>query len=161
VTVELDIDRVLDSRPAWANRARQRLYARIAGDAALRRRALALTIVVWQLGEWVAPRRQVAPVRRVLLAMVLLDSVATYVWVRTGIAVEGNPLVAGAMDALGDGPALALRALWSAALVLALTWLAERRAAVRPALVLILLALGAVTLIHAFALTYVWSSLLG
>lgn len=161
MTVELDIDRVLDARPAWANRFRQRLYARIDGDARLRRRALALTIVVWQLGEWATPGRQVAPIRRVLLAMVVLDSAATYVWVRTGIAVEGNPLVAGAMDALGDGPALTLRAAWSAALVVALTWLAERRSAVRPTLVLVLLVLGAVTLVHAYALGYVWSGLLG
>jgi len=161
VAVELDLNRVLDARPAWANRMRQQLYARIAGDATLRRRALALTIAVWQLGEWIAPREQVGPIRRVLLAMVVLDSVATYVWVSTGIAIEGNPLVAGAMDMIGDGPALALRAVWSGALVVALSWLAERRAAVRPALALILLALGAVTLIHAFALAYVWSNLLG
>jgi hypothetical protein len=163
VTADIDIaiDRVLDTRPAWVNRWRQGLYARIARDTRLRRRALAITITVWQLGEWVSPQRQVAPIRRVLLAMVVLDSVATYVWVRTGIAIEGNPLVAGAMDALGDGPALTLRALWSGALVVALSWLAERRASVRPALVLILAVLGAVTLIHAFALAYVWSSLLG
>jgi hypothetical protein len=160
VTADIDIDQVLDARPAWVNRWRQRLYARIAGDTRLRRRALAITIAVWQLGEWAAPRRQVAPIRRVLLAMVVLDSVATYVWVRTGIAIEGNPLVAGAMDALGDGPALTLRAAWSGALVVALSWLAERRASVRPALVLILAVLGVVTLIHVFALTYVWSSLL-
>jgi hypothetical protein len=45
--------------------------------------------------------------------------------------------------------------------VMALTWLAERRASVRPALVLVLVALGAVTLIHVFALAWVWTSLLG
>jgi hypothetical protein len=161
VTADLDIDRVLDARPAWANHARQRVYAWINRDAGLRRWALTLTVVAWQLGEWVTPRRQVAPIRRVLLAMVVFDSVATYVWVTTGLAVEGNPLVASAMDTLGDGPALTLRAVWSGALVMALTWLAERRASVRPALVLVLVALGAVTLIHVFALAWVWTSLLG
>lgn len=160
IPVAVDLDRVLDSRPAWVNRSRERLHARIADDALLRRRALSLTVLLWQLGEWIAPRRQVAPIRRVLLAMVVLDSVATYVWIRTGIAIEGNPLVAGAMAALGDGPALALRTVWSGVLVIALTALAERRASVRPALALVLLALGAVTLIHMFALGHLWSTLL-
>lgn len=156
----LDVDRLLDARPACAARAGQWLRVRVDADAQFRRRALTLAAVVWQLGEWVAPRRQIAGVRRVLLAMVALDSAATYVWVSTGIAVEGNPLVAGAMDALGDGPALVLRALWSGTLVLMLCWLAERRAAVRPALVLVLAVLGAVTLVHAAALGLLWTALL-
>jgi hypothetical protein len=158
--MSIDVDRVLDARPAWANRFRSALYRRINADVATQRRALATALVVWQLGEAVAPRRQVAPVRRLLLAMVVFDSVATYAWIRSGIAVEGNPLVAGVMGVLGDGLGLTVRTVWSAALVVALTWLAERRAAVRPALIPVLLGLGAITLVHAFALSWVWTALL-
>jgi hypothetical protein len=158
--MSIDVDRVLDARPAWVNRYRSALYRRLNADLRTRRRALAAAVTVWQLGEFVAPRHQVAPVRRLLLAMVVFDSVATYAWIRSGIAVEGNPLVAGVMDALGDGVGLVLRTVWSAALVVALTWLAERRAAVRPALIPVLLGLGAITLVHTFALAWVWSRLL-
>lgn len=158
--MSIDVDRVLDARPAWANRFRSSIHRRINADATTRRRALAATLAVWQLGEMIAPRHQVAPVRRLLLAMVVFDSVATYAWIRSGIAVEGNPLVAGVMDAIGDGLGLTVRTLWSAALVVALTWLAERRAAVRPALIPVLLGLGAITLVHAFALSFVWTRLL-
>ncbi|MCC5949207.1 MAG: hypothetical protein JJT89_12195 [Nitriliruptoraceae bacterium] len=158
--MSIDLDQVLDARPAWANRLRIRVYAWIQRDPRTRRRALAFATVAWQAGEWVAPQRQVAPIRAVLLAMVLLDSIATYVWVTTGLAVEGNPLVASVMDVFGDGVGLTLRTLWSAALVLALTWLAERRAMVRPALIPVLFGLGAVTLLHIGALSWVWTSLL-
>lgn len=158
--MSIDIDQLLDARPAWANRLRIRTYAWIQRDPRVRRAAIAAATVGWQAGEWVAPRQQVAPMRAVLLAMVVLDSVATYVWVSTGLAVEGNPLVAAIMDAYGDGPGLVLRTVWSAGLVIALSWLAERRAAVRPALIPVLLGLGAVTLIHMAALSWVWTSLL-
>jgi hypothetical protein len=146
--VSLDVDQVLDARPAWVERAWQRQRRLVAGDPRRRRRWLAVAVAVWVLGETIAPRRQVAPVRRLLITMIVFDSAATYVWVSTGIAVEGNPIVATLMDLYGDALGLLLRTLWSIALVAALAWLAERRAAVRPALVLPLLALGAVTLLH-------------
>lgn len=155
----VDIDRVLDARPMWAERVRQRVRDRIRSDEVARRRAIAATVVMWQLGEMVAPRRQVAPIRRLLLAMVVFDSVATYVWVSNGLAIEGNPLVAAAMDAMGDGLGLAVRTLWAGGLVLVLTWLADRRAAVRPALVPVLLGLGAVSVLHVLGLAWVWTTL--
>jgi len=159
--LSLDVDRLLDARPAWADRAHDRLRAAIAADPARRRRWLAVAVAVWLLGDAVAPRRQVAPVRRLLLVMVVFDSVATYVWVAGGIAMEANPAVATALDRYGIGPGLLLRTVWSVVLVLALTWLAERRASVRPALVIPLVALGAVTLLHVGVLAQVWWQLLG
>jgi hypothetical protein len=115
-------------------------------------------VVPW--AERVLPRSRVPQVRLLLVALVVFDSVATYVWVRTGIAVEGNPLVASVMEAYGDGTGLLLRTLWSVALVLVLTWLADRHVIARMALVLVVAALGAVALIHAAALGWVWSTLL-
>ena len=158
--MSLDVDRLLDARPAWAERGRQRLRAGIAADPARRRRWLTLVVIAWLLGEAIAPRHQVAPVRRLLLVMVVLDSVATYAWVAGGIAMEANPVVAAALDTYGVGPGLLLRTAWSVALVLALTWLAERRASVRPALVIPLIALGAVTILHVGVLVQVWWQLL-
>lgn len=159
--MSLDVDRLLDARPAWAERARQRLLASIAADPARRRRWLTLVVIAWLVGDAIAPRRQVAPVRRLLLVMVVLDSVATYVWVAGGIAMEANPVVAMALDTYGVGPGLLLRTVWSVALVLALTWLAERRASVRPTLVIPLIALGAVTVLHVSVLAHLWWQLLG
>ncbi|MFU8840064.1 MAG: DUF5658 family protein [Nitriliruptoraceae bacterium] len=108
----------------------------------------------------VLPRDRVPRVRLLLVALVVFDSVATYVWVRTGIAVEGNPLVASVMEAYGDGVGLLLRTVWSVALVLALTWLADRHVVARLALVLVVAALGAVALLHTAALGWVGSRLL-
>ncbi|MFO7777606.1 MAG: DUF5658 family protein [Nitriliruptoraceae bacterium] len=159
--MSLDVDRLLDARPAWAERARRRWRTAIAADPVRRRRWLAVVVIAWQLGDAIAPRHQVAGVRRLLLVMIVLDSVATYVWVAGGIASEANPMVAAALDTYGIGPGLLLRTLWSVALVLALTWLAERRASVRPALVVPLVALGAVTLLHISVLAQVWWQLLG
>ena len=156
----MDLDRVLAARPGWVERAWQRQRGAIAADPGRRRRWLTAAVAVWALGESIATRSQVAPTRRLLIAMVVFDSVATYVWVTTGLAVEGNPLVAALMDGYGDGVGLVLRTLWSTALVVALCWLAERRAAIRPALVVPLVALGAVTLLHVTVLVRVWSALL-
>ncbi|TVP73371.1 MAG: hypothetical protein EA340_02330 [Nitriliruptor sp.] len=159
--MKLDVDALLDTHPAWVQRRWDRTRAGVAADPARRRRWLTAMVVVWQLGEFVLPRRQLASVRLLLLTMIVFDSVATYVWVTIGLATEGNPLVARVMVLYGDGPGLALRALWSAALVIALTWLAERRSSVRPALLLVLVPLGAVTILHVTALASTWSVLLG
>ena len=159
--MSLEVDRLLDARPAWVERAHQRGRAAIAADPARRCRWLTAAATLWVLAEAIAPRRQVAPVRRLLLVMVVFDSVATYVWIAGGIAREANPVVAAALERYGVGPGLLLRTAWSVALVLALTWLAERRASVRPALVVPLLALGAVTILHVGVLAQVWWQLLG
>jgi hypothetical protein len=156
----VELERRLDARPAWAHRLEARARARWAADPVARRRALTTAAVVWQLGDLVMPRRLVPGIRTVLLAMIVFDSIATWVWVNVGIATEGNPLVASLMDRFGDGIGLALRTVWSVALVLALAWLAERRAMARPALAFLVLVLGSVTLIHALAVGWLWSRLL-
>lgn len=150
----------LDARPAWARRMEERVRVRAAADRAVRRRWIALVVVVWQAAEAILTREQVRPVRHLLLTMVVLDSVATYVWVTTGLAVEANPIVAAAMAIYGDALGLLLRTAWSAGLVLALTWLAERHVVARVSLVAVLVPLGGVTLIHAAALGWVWTALL-
>lgn len=154
------LDRVLEVRPAWVRRAWTRLLAAIEDDECRRRRWLTAVVAAWILTEWMLPCRQVVPVRRLLLAMVLLDSLATYVWVSAGIAVEANPVVAAAMELYGDGAALALRTLWSMALVIVLTWIAQRRAGVRAALLIPVIALGGVTVLHMTILARVWVALL-
>lgn len=158
--MEARLERLLDLKPAWAGRVEERARRRIAADRELRRRAVAAVVVGWQAAELVLPRERVSEVRLLLLAMVLLDSVATYVWVSTGLAVEGNPIVAAAMSLYGDALGLVLRTIWSAALVLALAWLAERRILPRMALVVVVVPLGGVTLLHAVALAFVWAALL-
>lgn len=150
----------LDAEPAWVRRAGVRLRDHLASDRAARRRWVAIVVVVWQLVETAVSREQVRPVRTLLLTMVVLDSVATYVWVSTGLAIEGNPIVAAAMEVYGDALGLVLRTVWSVTLVLALTWLAERYAVARVSLVFVVVPLGAVTLLHAMALGWVWTSLL-
>ena len=156
----IDLDQVLDARPTWAERIWQRERRAISADPRRRRRWLAAAVALWVVADSTVSRDQVAPIRRLLIAMIVFDSVATYVWVATGIAVEGNPLVAAVMDLYGDALGLALRTLWSIVLVVALAWLAERRAAVRPTLVFPLLALGAVSLLHVTVLVRVWVALL-
>lgn len=155
------LDPLLDAKPVWVRRAEADLRARTAADRSVRRRWVAAVVVAWQLAESVLPREQVRPVRRLLLAMVALDSVATYVWVSTGLAVEGNPIVGAAMDVYGDAIGLLLRTVWSAGLVLALTWLAQRHVVARVSMVLVVVPLGAVTLIHVAALGWVWTGLVG
>lgn len=98
----------------------------------------------------VLPRRRVVPVAVLLVAATFLDSAATYAWVRTEVAVEGNPLVAAAMRAVGDGPALAVRALLSGGLVLALATLARRYREARRGLLVAGIILAGVTGVHAY-----------
>jgi hypothetical protein len=152
---------LLDVKPAWARRAESRVRERIERDPTVRRRWLAAAVAGWLLAQAVLRRDQVRAVRAMLLAMVVLDSVGTYVWVATGLAREGNPIVAMAMAVYGDAFGLFLRTVWSVALVLVLSWLAERHVLARMSLPLVVVPLGAVTLIHAAALGWVWSLLLG
>lgn len=152
----VDVDRLLDARPAWARRGAQRLKQRVSADARLRRVVLAVALLAWRANEALLPRDRIRPLRNLVVVMVVFDSVATWSWVTLGIAAEGNPLVARVMELLGNGPGLAVRTVWTVALVLALAWLAARRAAVRPVLVLIAVVFGLVSLIHADIL--VWTT---
>jgi hypothetical protein len=158
--VSIDVDAVLDARPAWVDRQRAAARSRLERAPRLRRVVLAAVVVTRLALELTLPRRQVVPLTRLMVVMVVFDSVATWVWVRTGIAVEGNPVVANVMSLFGDGAGLTLRALWSAGLVALLGWLALRRPSVRPALVLVFVPIAAVTLVHVLALVLLWDRIL-
>ncbi len=57
-----------------------------------------------------------------LFALNLLDALLTIVWVRSGVATEGNQLMAGLLD-MGDGPFLAAKvAVGTIAAVVLLRW---------------------------------------
>jgi hypothetical protein len=158
--VGIDVDAVLDTRPAWVDRRRAAVRSQLERAPRLRRAALTVVVVARLALELTLPRRQVVPLTRLMVVMVVFDSVATWVWVHTGVAVEGNPLVADVMSLLGDGVGLTVRALWSAGLVTLLGWLALRRPSVRPAMVLVFVPLAAVTLVHVLALVLLWDRVL-
>ncbi len=88
----------------------------------------------------------------VLSLLVATDSAATWVWLRSGIAVEGNPFVDGLIRVSGAGVALTVRALWSVALVTLLTWLATRRQEARFGLVVVAVPLTVVAGLHVLGL---------
>ena len=60
------------------------------------------------------------------IGLAAVDSVATWWWLHTGVAVEGNPWLAGVLGVVGPTVGLALRTVWVGALVLGLAVLAER-----------------------------------
>lgn len=74
------------------------------------------------------PTRPVPTSRLATLAVALavVDSVATWWWLRTGVAVEGNPWLAGVLGLLGPTLGLVVRTTWVVALVLGLAALAPR-----------------------------------
>ncbi len=152
----VDVDRLAAARPAWTVRQAQRVKQRVSADPRLRRFVLAVALLAWWGNEALVPHDRIRPIRNLIVVMVVFDSVATWSWVTLGIAVEGNPLVARLMEAMGNELGLAVRTVWTVALVVALAWLASRRAVVRPALGLIALVFGLVSLIHANIL--VWTT---
>lgn len=106
-----------------------------------------------QLGiDRLVPVDRVWATGTVLCLLVLTDSLATWVWLRSGIAVEGNPFVDGLIRVSGTGIALTLRAVWSVALVLLLTWLATRRDEARFGLVVVTIPLAVVAGLHVLGL---------
>lgn len=73
----------------------------------------------------------------ILLPAVLLtvaDVVLTFAWIERGIAVEGNPLVARLIDALGPALGLGIRGAIGVSLLLVLGALAHRSRLARAAL---------------------------
>lgn len=106
--------------------------------------------------EWLAPRRRVRALTVTGAVLVCFDSLSTWVLVRSGHVAEGNPLVAGVMDALGDGPGLTLRALASVLGFVLLGWLADRHWQARGGLLILLVVFTGLTLIHLEALAWLW-----
>lgn len=86
------------------------------------------------------------------IAATLFDAAATGMWLRLGIAREGNPLLAALIERIGIAPAMLLRAIVGVALILALdltlTTLGDRSALKRWAMPTIMLVLAAVAVWH-------------
>jgi hypothetical protein len=153
------VARHVSTLPDWAARWDARI---LAGRERLRRRSprtyrwlLASLVVGYLAADAAVPRRRVRPLTTILVAMTLVDSVATYVWVTRAVAVEGNPIVDGVMGVLGDGPALAARTVLSGLLLVALGWLATRHWEARGGLAVAALALTGVTAVHVYGLVLV------
>lgn len=145
-------DELIARRPRWVNAARERRLERIRSDPARTRRALAVTVVAWVALEMAVPRHQVRPIAKILSVIAVWDSTATYVWLRYGIAIEGNPTVVAVIDRLGDGPGLAVRAAFTILLVSALAWAAERHTEGRIGMLVVTCGLGAIAIYHAYIL---------
>ena len=62
----------------------------------------------------------------VAVVLAVADSLATWWWLHTGVAVEGNPWLAGVLGLAGPTLGLTLRTLWVGALIGALVVLAGR-----------------------------------
>lgn len=89
--------------------------------------------------------------RRLLVVGLLLsafDGTATYLWLRGGVAFEGNPLLARAMATSGLEPVLMGRIAFGAAALLCLYWIARHVWLARIGLVFVALALGGIGLWH-------------
>lgn len=134
---------------ARVDEARERLRRR---SPRAYRRLLAVSAVGYLLTDALLPPRRVRALALVLVAMTLLDSLATYVWVAREVAVEGNPVVDTVMGALGEGPALVLRTVVSMGFLVGLGWLARRHWEARTGMIVATVALTAVTLIHLYGL---------
>jgi hypothetical protein len=145
--------------PTWAARWDARV---LADRERLKRRAprsyrrlLTVSAVAYLLTDAVLPRRRIRPVAVAMILATVADSVATYVWITGGVALEGNPVVATVMGTFGEGGGLVLRAVASAGFVVALAWLARRHWEARAGLAVAAAALGAITVVHAYGVLLV------
>lgn len=140
---------------AWDRRVlalRARTASRLAGHPRTARVLTRLGADTQTGIDRLVPRDRVWPTGLLLCVLVVTDSVATWVWLRSGIAVEGNPFVDGLIRVSGAGFALTVRAVWSIALVLLLTWLATRRQEARFGLVVVAVPLTVVAGLHVLGL---------
>lgn len=124
------LERLRERRPGW--------HARI----------VALQRASRRFWDTVLPRRRVLPVTVVVLALTAFDGLATIVLVGTGIAEEGNPLLADLIDGLGLVPAMGIRVVVGVALTLVLAWLSTWRREVRPVLAFVAVLLSLVAGLH-------------
>lgn len=143
------------SLPGWLRDPPRLLALRRRAVRRLRRRRprlwhglLALAVALWWLLDVLAPRERLWPLVGAGAGLAVADSLATWVWLQTGAVGEANPLVGSALAALGAGPGLALRTVWTVGLLVALGWVAVRRWEGRASLAVALVVLCAVGVLH-------------
>lgn len=78
------------------------------------------------------------------------DASLTYLWIRAGVAREGNVWLAALMERAGVGPTLTLRTALGVGLLVALHMLRERSTLAHPAMWLAVIALGLVNAWHLY-----------
>lgn len=81
--------------------------------------------------------------------LTFVDAAATAAWLRLGIADEGNPLLARLIDAVGALPAMTVRAVVGAVLLVGLGLLARRSRLARAGLPAVTVVLAGVAAWHA------------
>lgn len=120
-------------------------------------RVVALQRAWRRFWDAVLPRRRVLPVTVVVLALTAFDGLATGVLVSSGVAEEGNPLLADLIARIGLVAAMAVRVVVGTLLTLLLAWLSTWRREVRPMLALVAVVLSLVAGLHGFGIVWgVW-----
>ncbi len=107
--------------------------------------ALRGTISRWDAA--ILPRHRLNGAAFATALLAIFDSAATNLWLHTGIATEGNPLVADVLATHGASTGLALRGLVAVALVLVLWAIARQRWEARGGLII---GMGALSLVAGF-----------
>ena len=118
------------------------------------RRVAALQRTSRRFWETVLPRERVLAVTVVVLALTAFDGLATVVLVGSGVAEEGNPLMADLIAEVGLVPAMAVRVLVGSFLTLVLAWLSTWRREVRPVLALVAVLLSLVAALHVLGIVW-------
>jgi hypothetical protein len=116
-----------------------------------------LSIVI--MIESTLPRRSVRTFAKVLAAATLIDSAATWLWVSTGLASEGNPWVAGFFEVYGVGPGLTVRAAFSLTMIAGLEAIAKRSWEGRGAMLVAAIPLFGIVLFHLFIAGWVFADI--
>ena len=96
-------------------------------------------------GARTAESAQLLPIA---LALTVLDAVLTLQWLRIGVAVEANPWLAALIEDVGAAPAMAVRTLVGAVLVVALAGVSRTVVSARRGLLGVSVVLGAVVAWH-------------
>ena len=109
----------------------------------------------------VVPQGRVDGLALVMASMIVLDSTATGLYLRRGLAVEGNPWVVAMMDTYGDGAGLAVRAGWSLAVLLVIRVGAVRDRRFRGVMLVAAAGLSLITAVHLAALGWIVVTNLG
>ena len=141
--------------PAWVERARERHRAKLETDHP-RLFAAVVAVEGWFLrfADRVVPPGRVDRITVVLASMIILDSSATALWLREGLAVEGNPWVDAMIATYGQGVGLAVRAFWSLTALWFLRAGALRAHGFRVAMTFVVVGLSAITLLHVSAMAW-------